>query len=334
MLSACAFSGAMLFYLDNWLNVRSAPQENYARELLELHTLGVDGGYNETDVNEVAKCFTGWTLNPDTDSPDWLRGVFDRAQHLPGAKLVLGHTIGGVPHVGKPGEPVAHDEARAVLDIVAMHPSTARFLAKKLLRRFLTPDPSAALIEDVASTYLATRGDIRAMLRVILTRENLSSLDLAPKYRRPFHFLVSVARAMDGTARRSQDITLGHLAAMGQSPYDYPPPTGYPDDFSAWGGALLPRWILSIALLRDQYVPAGIQLIDKLKLRIKLDWFGPADVPGLAQRINERIFGERLSPFEVEALQQYIEGYPPTFGVDELFETLALASSLPGFQWY
>src|SRR5262245_12498860 len=276
MLSACAFSGAMLFYLDNWLNVRSAPQENYARELLELHTLGVHGGYNETDVDEVAKCFTGWTLVADPESPDWMRGTFDAAQHTRGPKLVLGRVIPGVSSVGRPGEPVGRNDAQAVLDVVAEHPSTARFLAQKLIRRFLTPTPPEGLVERVANEYLATRGDIRAMLRVILTRENLSASSgvLAPKYRRPFHFLVSLARGMEGNARRLQTTTLSHLAAMGHTPYDYAAPTGYPEDLAAWGSNLLPRWTFSVAFLNDDYVAYGIILIRPLILRAKLEWFG------------------------------------------------------------
>ena len=334
MLSACAFSGAMLYYLDNWLNVRSAPQENYARELLELHTLGVDGGYNETDVAEVARCFTGWTLNPDAGSPDWMRGVFDSTQHARGQKLVLGNVIPGVPHVARPGQPGQRDDAQAVLDIVAAHPSTARFLARKLIRRFLTPTPPPALVERVASTYLETNGDIKSMLRVILTRENLSAHARAPKYRRPLHFLASLVRGLDGSAKRRQDTTLAHLVAMGHSPYDYSPPTGYPDDLASWNGALLPRWMFSVALLRDEYVTDGLAIPGPNALRAKLEVFGPADLPGLAQRMNERIFGQMLSPFEVEILQQFIDGYPSAFGIDALYDSLALASSLPGYQLY
>ena len=165
MLSASAHSGSMLFYLDNWLNVRNAPQENYARELLELHTLGVHGGYNESDVKEVAKCFTGWTLNPDPNSSDWLRGAFDVAQHTLGQKFVLGNVIDNTP---------PRDDAKKVLDLLAMHPSTADFLSRKLIAWFLTPTPPQALVDQVVATYLSTNGDIKSMLRVIA--KNLTTL--------------------------------------------------------------------------------------------------------------------------------------------------------------
>jgi len=335
MLKACAFSGAMLFYLDNWLNVRSAPQANYARELLELHTLSVVGGYNEFDVTEVAKCFTGWTLNGDTNSPDWLRGVFDESQHTPGRKLVLGHEIPEHPAVRAVGRPTPDHDAQAVLDIVGSHPSTAAFLSRKLLRWFLTPTPPPELIDRVCQTYLNTNGDIKAMLRVIFTRENFSahSQYLAPKYRRPFHFQVSLFRMLDGRLGRPDD-ALSELSVMGQGPYDCAPPTGYSDDFEAWGGSLLPRWTFSARLLRNSFHFPGLRLLSNADLMARLDFHTPTDRPGLAARMNERLFGVTLTPHELVVLQDYIDNYPRTYDLDALYDTLTLASSLPGFQWY
>ena len=200
LLSASAFSAGMLYYLDNWLNVRGAPQENYGRELMELHTLSVLGGYYESDVKEVSKCFTGWTLNGNPASANWLRAKFDPGLHTPGRKFLLGHVVPtGHPHASAeilPGQ----REAQDVLDILVAHPSTAKFLATKLIRWFLNPNPPVELVERVAQTYLDTGGDIRAMLRVILARENLafSSPFHAPKLRRPYHFVTSLFRAFDG----------------------------------------------------------------------------------------------------------------------------------------
>jgi hypothetical protein len=335
MLSACAFSSGMLYYLDNWLNVREAPQENYARELLELHTLGVRGGYNESDVDEVAKCFTGWTLNGDDTSPDWLRPTFDPAQHTGGRKYVLGHVIPDAPHAARPGDPGGKSDAQAVIDIVAAHPSTADFLARKLIRWFLTPTPPQSLIDAVSEAYLTTNGDIQSMLRVILTRENLvTHAQLAtPKYRRPFHFMVSVFRAVDGHVQRPAT-ALSHLVAMGQAPYDFELPTGYPDDFESWGGALQPRWGFPTEFFRYGRVFRGVKLLDATAIGTRIGYQGPADRPGLAQRMNERLLGSALPPHEVDLLQQFMDGYPATFDFTALYDTLALAMSLPGFQWY
>jgi uncharacterized protein (DUF1800 family) len=336
MLNACAFSGAMLYYLDNWLNVREAPQQNYARELLELHTLSVHGGYNEFDVQEVSRCFTGWTLNGDSNSPDWLRGVYDPTLHSSGRKLVLGHTIPSAPPVARPGEPVAGNDAQRVLEILSTHPSTAAFLARKLIRRFLTPTPPQDLIDRVATTYLDTDGDIKAMLRVILTPENLGAHSpvLAPKYRRPFHFMVSLFRALDATVKRG-DVSraLSDLTAMGQGPFEFGPPTGYPDDFRSWGGLLLSRWSFAADMLRHDVIYPGVTFIAPSALQDKLEIHGASERPGLAKRMDERLFGHMLTRDDLEALQQFIDDYPLPFDTYALYDCLTLASSLPGFQW-
>jgi len=326
MLSASAHNGAMLFYLDNWLNVRGAPQENYARELLELHTLGVHGGYNESDVKEVAKCFTGWTLQPDFNSSDWLRGVFDVAQHTLGQKFVLGSVIDNSP---------PRDDAKKVLDLLAAHPSTADFLARKLIRWFLTPTPPQALVDQVAATYLSTNGDIKAMLRVILARENMrwASPLVGPKLRRPFHYVVSLLRTL-GADVSDALYPIFFLYGMGHVPFDHVQPNGYPDTAEAWGSSLLPRWDFASQLLANVLGPPfpGVSL-SFTALKAKLGYATASDRPGLATRMNERLYGATLSPHEVEVLQQFIDA-TPSFGGTAFYESLALGASMPGFQWY
>ena len=337
MLSASAFSGAMLYYLDNWLNVRGAPQENYGRELLELHTLGVHGGYSESDVNEVARCFTGWTLDERSASPDWMRGKFDPDLHDWGKKFVLGHEIAD-EHIAQPGLPMRSKDAEKVLAILAAHPSTAEFLARKLINWLLTPTPPAALVERVVQTYLDTQGDIKAMLRVILARENMRFVApvLQPKFRRPFHFMVSLYRALDAEVRRPTE-SLTYLGGMGHMPYDFAAPTGYPDDVEAWGGLILPRWNFAALLYRPYFAPVipGVDLILVNDLLARLEFHVASDRPGLARRINERVLGTTLSPYEEEALQRYVDEYPLEFEQRyALFDALVLAVSMPGFQWY
>ena len=324
LLSGTAFNASMLHYLDNWLNTASAPQENFARELLELHTLGVRGGYTEVDVVEVAKCFTGWTILLNDTTPNWLRGVFVPVLHSPGDKLVLGHVIGNDP---------PHLDAQRVLDILAAHPSTAEFLARKLLARFLTPDPPDALVVQVRDTYLATGGDIRAMLRVVLARENLAFA--TPKFRRPFHFVVSLLRGIGADVQDPLAVVL-LMSDMGQMPFGYATPDGYPDTVEAWGSALLPRWDFANLLLTPS--PTGEPIpgvrLPVAAVQAKLGFAGPTDAHGLAGRIDARVLGQRLAPQELAGLQAFIDQYPGTFGVEALFETIALAASLPGAQWY
>jgi len=326
LLTASAHGGAMLYYLDNWLNSKFAIQENYSRELLELHTLGVYGGYSEVDVKEVAKCFTGWTLNPDFNSGNWLRGFFDLSQHTAGEKLVLGNSIDNFP---------PRDDAQKVIDLVASHPSTAEFLARKLIRWFLTPEPPAALVQRVADEYLATGGDIKAVLRVILARENMG-LPSLPKFRRPFHYVVSLFRAIDADVSDAL-YPIFYLGELGHVPFDRITPDGYPDTVEAWGGSLLPRWSFASVLFAPTAVlgnPMPGVTIPIAALKQKLGFQSAADRPGLATRINERLLGQTLAPGEVVALQEFIDTYPSSFGLPALFEAIALGASLPGFQWY
>jgi hypothetical protein len=332
LLRAVAFSPAMQYYLDNWLNVRGAPQENYARELLELHTLGVRGGYGEVDVKQVARCFTGWTLNPDFNSPDFLRTVFDSALHAPGSKLVLGQVIPAVP---------GSLNAQRVLDLIALHPSTARFLARKLCAWMLTPTPPDELVERVAAAYLASGGDTKAMLRVILARENLAGVGAvaAPKFRRPFHLVVSILRALEAELVDPL-YPLYLLYLMGHPPLDKVQPDGYPDTLAAWGRSQLPRWSSAsflaaggrvLPLLGDGGFP-GVR-IDREHLLARLELSGRRrNVAGLAQRMNARLFGNALAPHEEASLQEFLDGR--VLFDTELFEAIALGMSLPGYQWY
>src|SRR5207237_4207582 len=165
LLGATAKSPAMLFYLDNWMSAdpnrpnvqanRKGLNENYARELMELHTLGLDRGYAQKDVTEVARAFTGWTIDrPQTDG----HFIFRPAMHDTGEKIVLGRRI---PAGG------GRDDGERVIEILARHPATARFVATKLVRRFVSDTPPSALVTRVAGTYMSTDGDIPAMLRTI-----------------------------------------------------------------------------------------------------------------------------------------------------------------------
>src|SRR5260221_770672 len=157
LLGATAKSPAMLFYLDNWLSKGGGLNENYGRELLELHTLGVDGGYTQQDVVEVARCFTGWTMKDPHDGSGF---VFNPATHDRGAKRVLGYAI-------KAGRGI--EDGEEVLDILARHPSTARFVATKLARRFVADDPPRAPVAPTAGPFLRSQGDPREVRRTSLT---------------------------------------------------------------------------------------------------------------------------------------------------------------------
>ncbi|HVG19766.1 MAG TPA: DUF1800 domain-containing protein [Blastocatellia bacterium] len=212
--------------------------ENYARELMELHTLGVEGGYTQRDVQEVARCFTGWTINQPRRSGEF---VFREWMHDDGEKVVLGHKIpaGG----GK-------KDGEMVLDILARHPNTAKFISTKLVRRFVSDNPPQSLVERVAGVYLKSDGDIREMLRAIFTAPEFNSQEAyRAKIKSPFELAVSAIRALGGEAANTQQVAQ-FISRMGQPLYRYQPPTGFPDRAEQWvnTGSLLERLNFGLAL--------------------------------------------------------------------------------------
>jgi uncharacterized protein (DUF1800 family) len=205
--------------------------ENYARELLELHTLGVDGGYTQHDVVEVARALTGWSIR------DPRRGggfAFRPEAHDAGAKVVLGHAL-------RAGRGI--EDGEEVLDILARHPSTARFIATKLARRFVSDSPPPALVERAATTFTRTGGDIRETVRAIVTSpEFFSRAAYRAKVKTPLELVVSALRAVDAepdpTPRTAQIV-----ARLGQPVFGHRDPNGYPETGDAWinTGAILAR---------------------------------------------------------------------------------------------
>ena len=251
LLRASAHSPSMLFYLDNYLNQSSAPNENYARELMELHTLGVDGGYTELDVKEVARCFTGWSIRfPGDVSGPYGTFAYVPAIHDNNSKVVLQNTIsaGG-----------GQTDGDQVLDILAAHPSTARFLATKLCRRFISDTPDRASIDAVAAAFTQSSGDIKTTLRALFaTTAFRASADL--KIIRPVEYLSGLIRALaPDTPYPTDNGQLFYFAQliMGQLPFNWPTPDGYPDEQSYWAstGGLLNRWRLSFLSLAN-FIPA------------------------------------------------------------------------------
>ncbi|MGE0102529.1 MAG: DUF1800 domain-containing protein [Blastocatellales bacterium] len=266
LLLATAESPAMLFYLDNFQSVspdmqnrmmrgraigrlRQQPQnaqqrrprginENYAREIMELHTLGVDGGYTQKDVQEVARCFTGWTIRNPRGAAEF---VFNRFAHDDGEKVVLGHRIpaGG----GK-------KDGETVIRILASHPSTAKFVSTKLARKFVSDNPPQSLVESMSKTWLKTGGDIReVLLTMFKSREFWAPENYRAKIKTPFEMTVSAVRAI-GAETNGGPAFHQWIAKMGEGLYLAQPPTGYPDTSEHWvnTGALLERMNFGLAL--------------------------------------------------------------------------------------
>lgn len=239
LLRASAASPAMLSYLDNASNTKRGPNENYAREMMELHTLGLNGGQTQQDVEEVARCFTGWTIQ--ATGPE--RGTFryNPATHDDSAHVFLGQGIPAGLGMG---------QGLQVLAICAGHPATAAHVAGKLCVRFVSDNPSPALVAAAAATFSATGGDIRQVMRTILgSADFAAAADL--KLRRPFEAAVAAVRALDAQLGDGGLASLtGALRLMGQLPFNWQPPNGYPDANAAWANTngMLSRWNLGLAL--------------------------------------------------------------------------------------
>jgi uncharacterized protein (DUF1800 family) len=268
ILAATAKSPAMLFYLDNWQSVgpnselalfgpqrgrggrgrfaRPRPQaknrpsglnENYAREIMELHTLGVDGGYTQKDVTELAKVLTGWSI----EQPQ-LGGSFrfNERAHEPGDKYILGHKI------GEHGE----HEGEEMLDVLAHHPSTARFISRKLAMRFVSDNPPQSLVDRMAETFQKKDGDIREVLRTLFHSPEFWAADAyRAKMKTPFEFVASAARASGADIQNALPL-VATLNRMGMPLYAMQPPTGYSMKAEAWvnSSALLTRMNFALQL--------------------------------------------------------------------------------------
>ncbi len=271
LLVATAKSPAMLFYLDNWLSVgpnsmqalgipahpgRYGPyryprfprpnakrkqnaglNENYGRELLELHTLSVNGGYSQRDVTEVAKVFTGWTIEKPNDGGGF---QFDPRKHEPGPKFVLGHHI----------KPKGEDEGREVLHLLATSPQTAHFISLKLAERFVSDDPPPALVDRMAKTFEKKKGDIREVLSTMFHSPEFWAADTyRSKMKTPLEFVASAVRATGADVQDAMPLAR-QLNNMGMPLYGAQPPTGYSMKAATWvsSSALLNRMNFALNL--------------------------------------------------------------------------------------
>ena len=256
LLRASALSPAMLVYLDGKENrVRGPgdrPNENFARELLELHTLGVHGGYTQGDVVAAARCLSGWHLR---EGREFRRGTveFRAGDHDDGAKTVLGTRI--------PAGAGAED-VDLLLDVLCAHPATARHLAWKLCRRFVGEEPPASLVERAAAAFRGgARGgamELAPPLRLILLSEEFAA-SRGRKVKRPFHFVVSALRGLAADTHAGPPL-LQVLARLGQPSFQHPTPDGYPEEPEPWMGTLLWRWNFALALPANRVAGTRVDL--------------------------------------------------------------------------
>ncbi len=307
LLRASAHSPAMLVYLDNIVNEKSHPNENYAREIMELHTLGVDGGYTEQDVLETARAFTGWSVNHNGEF------IYINEWHDDGPKTILGHTLRA--DNGKA-------DGERVLDILIQHPSTAQFICTRLARRFVADDPPADLVASCVATWRGSKGDIQSVLRTLFAHPDFASA--SPKIKRPFTLVASLLRATNATYNGDVGL-LDTLESLGQRPFNWPTPDGYPDTLEAWNSNLLHRWNVGIQAVAGSLPGVGIDFEHFANLskgqREKIPFFGRL----LLQR--------ELTDDENTLISQYIESQPTGNSVEEAAQVVGALLASPAFQW-
>lgn len=357
LLGAVAHSAAMLYYLDNfqssadsahitltaWRNLakartaadtfrirtsvlrrRGGLNENYGRELMELHTLGVDGGYTQTDVINVARALTGWTLLMPREGGGF---HFDSSAHDAAPKLVLGHVL----PAGR-----AEEDGEDVLDIVARHPSTARFIATKLVRHFVSDTPPPALVQRAAAAFTRTDGDIRQVLAVVVASpEFYTKASMRSKVKTPYELVASTYRVMQGrpdTAGRSVQLA----ATLGQPLYGHLTPDGWPDEADAWmnTGAVLSRinFGSNVAAGRVIGIAAGKwrppSLAPGASLEEQVDAISAAILQGEMSADTHRVLISGSNPLAARAgMAASPAGRLPT-----LTDLLGLALGAPDFQ--
>ncbi|MDJ0553220.1 MAG: DUF1800 domain-containing protein [Microcoleaceae cyanobacterium MO_207.B10] len=225
LLGATAHHPAMLIYLDNWQSRRGKINENYARELLELHTLGVDGGYSQDDVIALAKIFTGWGLPPGAKRSEDNDGFyFDEKRHEPGDKIFLGQTI----------KSNGMAEGEAALDILASHPSTAKHISYKLAQTFVLDQPTESLVKLLAKSFLDTGGNIFEVLNTLFNSVEFWQAEVFnTKFKNPYRFVASAMRAIGNEVDNFRPIN-GILDQLGMPIYGCVTPDGYKNTKEAW----------------------------------------------------------------------------------------------------
>jgi uncharacterized protein (DUF1800 family) len=314
--------------------------ENYARELMELHTLGVDGGYTQADIIEVAKCFTGWTIadptgyrrlaaneikgteNKQLNRLQRMPGVpddiesgefyFNKNWHVQGAKTVLGQKIneGGM------------QDGLKVIDILVNHPATAKFIARKLAVKFVSDNPSEELVGRVAKAFHDSKGDIKTTLRALFAdKEFFAPENYRAKIKTPFELAVSAMRAI-GADTNSSPAILAMLNKLGEVPYGYQAPTGYPDTAEDWvnAGALLERLNFAVALASNR--------IPGTKTDLKV--FEGANKTAILNKTLSVVLDNDVSPNTKQTLLKQIEQpLPEVKSPDEVDDNLEMPNMRP-----
>lgn len=316
LLRATSKSPAMLVYLDQNLSRYPTPNQNYAREVMELHTLGVNGGYTQTDVAELSRILTGWSVSGANFT--FNRNNHDRGQN--GNKVFLGRTF--PPMLSTASATEMQKEGEDAIDMLVVHPATANYISLKMARWLLAYEPPQSVVDKTAAVYLATGGDIPSMIKAILTPTNLMAS--VAKYRRPFHYAAASLRAMGASVVNIRGIR-GAADTMGMPMFQWEQPNGYPDRVDWWAGLVLLRWRFASTL--STQASATTTNVDLTPFKAQGN-----NADSVMKVIDAQMFGGEIPPSLQTQLTAYLKA--GTFNDARIREGLALAISSKEFQWY
>lgn len=313
LLQASARSPAMLTYLNGNENRVGHPNENYAREVMELHTVGVNAGYIQRDVQEMARAMTGWTVG--ASGPNFNLFEFRPEFHDNGPKQIMGLSLpagGGI------------SDGEQALNYLAAHPATARNIVGKLVAFFVSEDRPQALVDQATARFTITGGDIKATLRVILKESAI--IQATPKVKRPFHMIAEIARKSSATVPATTQL-VQIPAVMGHQPFTWSTPDGFPQRSDYWAPGLLSRWNVITLLAGGSYpsIPISPYYMGQAA--------GAVTTDQVVALWNQKFFGGRMSTADQAQLASYIN-YNPANPLRKYNESFVLALSLPDFQNY
>jgi uncharacterized protein (DUF1800 family) len=349
MLEAVAQSPAMLFFLDNQSNSGDRPNENYARELFELHVMGAENyfgvrslddpaikdeegnrlGYIDSDVYGATTCFTGWRVNQDTG-----KFTFDESAHFPYTKIVLGQIIAEFQGI---------QDGKQVLDLLAYHPASARYICRRLCRRLISDNPPESIVQAAANVFVANKNapdQLRKVIRTILLSQEFRTT-WGQKVKRPFEFSVSVMRALKANFV-AEDSFFWSYDSIGQALFNWRPPNGYPDDRGAWTGTMpmLQRWRHCNWLFNWQIGGEG-EDAQTYRLRPETQMDAKYKTPNaIVDFWSQRILGRALPSYERQPVVDFMASgrnpdfdLPPDQIAERLRQMVALICMSPSFQW-
>ena len=318
LLIAVARSASMIFYLDNHTNTAGTANQNLAREILELHTLGADGPYTETDVRELARALTGWTFQYNYSSPEFGGFWFDESAHDDGPKEILGISF---PAGG------GDADVMAVLQHLARMPETADYVVRRMAQWYHGENAPVKVIEAAAVRWHETDGDLREVLRSLLSEDSIHQVAAAGghKFRRPFEWLTAVYRS---SGAELPEVTQAHKMAqrLGQAPYEWYAPDGFPDDRASWVGLVEPRWAAASTILRSPTIGEN-EAISSLRGVV-----GSSPRDSWASLLDIHWTGGRLRPGDVREIQRYIDALPEDASSESvLADACELTITCPSF---